>query len=208
MSETLDFLRNSFGGKVRPVAEIREAGALAGFGWRSIQAASTRLGVGKTKRGMRGGWWWSVPAHEDTGAPHEDAQAGTAPSAEDTEMDGTVLPANAGKPADQTVARELVGLAVAALPAYPAGAYTLRAKRVDGDSWQIAIAARPEAGDTETASLLIRCTEAAVKSAFNRIGGAGRTRFESSADQLTGLLGRAQAFAHAVVHELAEERAA
>jgi hypothetical protein len=40
MTEAMEFLRDTFGGTMRPAAEIREAGALAGFRWRSIQAAA------------------------------------------------------------------------------------------------------------------------------------------------------------------------
>jgi hypothetical protein len=61
----------------------------------------------------------------------------------------------------------------------------------------VAIAARVCSGEINTATLRDPCDEAVLRSAFQRIGGPGRIRFERNADQSTGLLGRAHARAGA-----------
>jgi len=59
--EAVDFLRSFLGSAERPVKRIREESERAGFRWRTVQAASSRIGVRRTKVGMRGGWIWMAP---------------------------------------------------------------------------------------------------------------------------------------------------
>jgi hypothetical protein len=95
-------------------------------------------------------------------------------------------------------AGDLVGLAVAELASNPGKTYDIRARWKNG-SGLLVVAARSGSEEIETTSLQVRCGEEALQSAFDRIGGPGRAKFEQRADQISGLLGRAQALAHAAV---------
>jgi hypothetical protein len=100
---------------------------------------------------------------------------------------------------DQTLGAELVRRVLDVLASSPEKNYEIRARLLDNGFAHIAIAARSGSGEIETTSFQVRCGEAALRSAFGRIGGA---EFEQHADTLTGLLGRARALAHAAVEVL------
>jgi hypothetical protein len=56
----MHFLREALTEAMRPTATIRDQATMKGLSWRTVQAASTRLGVVRQKVGMRGGWFWSL----------------------------------------------------------------------------------------------------------------------------------------------------
>jgi hypothetical protein len=103
----------------------------------------------------------------------------------------------------QTVGNGLVKRVVTELSEDKGRLYAIRARSLSDGSAQIAIAARSGPEEIGTTVLQVRCDEATLRSAFDRIGGPGRAQFESSADQLTGLLGRATALAHATMEVVA-----
>lgn len=54
------FLRATLADRPMSAKAIRADADGAGYGWRSVQASATRLGVERRKDGMKGGWVWAL----------------------------------------------------------------------------------------------------------------------------------------------------
>jgi len=135
----------------------------------------------------------------------EVGKVGSLPLANATPGSSPALGPTVAQTVAQTVATELVRRATAELAEDAGRSYAIRGRPLSDGTAQIAIPARSGDRETETALLQVRCGEAALRSAFDRIGGPSRGRFERSADQLTGLLGRAPALAYAMVEIVGDE---
>ena len=81
------FLRGVLADGPVPAKGIKADADGAGYAWRTVQLAATRLGVDRRKEGMKGGWVWALPdparhRRRNEGAEHapQKARASTAPS--------------------------------------------------------------------------------------------------------------------------------
>ena len=81
------FLRGVLADGPVPAKVIKADADGAGYAWRTVQLAATRLGVERRKEGMKGGWVWALTdraehRRRNEGAEHapQKARASTAPS--------------------------------------------------------------------------------------------------------------------------------
>ena len=92
------FLRSVLADGPVPAKAIKGDADGAGYAWRTVQMAATRLGVERRKEGMKGGWVWALtspraPDYEDAA---EDAHPVTfAPSAPSAPSGGVPAPSGA-----------------------------------------------------------------------------------------------------------------
>ena len=56
-----DWLRELLAAGEMPASEVKRLAQIAGFGWSTIMAAKTKLGIDTLKRGFQGEWIWSLP---------------------------------------------------------------------------------------------------------------------------------------------------
>lgn len=61
LDDATRFLRDLLAECPLPAKRIREDADGAGFSWITIHRAATKLGVERSKAGMRGGWIWTLP---------------------------------------------------------------------------------------------------------------------------------------------------
>lgn len=68
------FLRNLLIDGPLPAKVVKDAAYLAGYALRTVQRASTRLGVERRKDGLKGGWVWALTKEHPSALPAEDAE--------------------------------------------------------------------------------------------------------------------------------------
>lgn len=72
--EAAEFLTTLLAGGPMRASDVQREARAAGIGEKPLRTARERLGIRPRKRGMVGGWWWSLPGPEDALTRAEDAE--------------------------------------------------------------------------------------------------------------------------------------
>lgn len=218
-AEAVDFLRSALGTAERPASEIREEAERAGFRWRLIQDAASRLGVERRKAGLRGGWVWKLSTedaredargeHDSSGMPITADANERAPCGPEVDMKPdtklSILSETDAELAERVGVHvgvqqpDALANAVAALTADPSKPYDIRARGGNG-RYRLCIAARSISGAIEATAMEVCCSEQTMAEVFRRLGdSARRIEFDRQVGELAPMLGPLAAVAHAAV---------